>query len=57
MPLFRIVPPLQDRRLQAVFEDFVMEQVQKGRSVIGLYPPTDEAARADFAAWRKATGR
>ncbi|WP_316149666.1 ribonuclease activity regulator RraA [Cupriavidus sp. BIC8F] len=39
------------------FEDFVTEEVNKGRSIIGLYPPTTEQARADFAAWRKATGR
>ena len=39
------------------FEDFVTEEVRKGRSILGLYPPTDEAARADFAAWRKANKR
>jgi regulator of RNase E activity RraA len=40
-----------------VFEDFVTEEVRKGRSILGLYPPTDEASRADFIAWRKVTGR
>ena len=40
-----------------VFEDFVTEQVLKGRSILGLYPPTDEQAKADFAAWRQASGR
>jgi regulator of RNase E activity RraA len=39
------------------FEDFVTEEVLKGRSILGLYPPTDEQAQRDFAAWRKATGR
>ena len=39
------------------FEDFVIEQVRGGRSILGLYPPTDPQAQADFAAWRKATGR
>lgn len=39
------------------FEDFVTEEVRKGRSILGLYPPTDEAARNDFAAWRKANKR
>lgn len=39
------------------FEDFVTEEVRKGRSILGLYPPTDEAARNDFAAWRKANNR
>jgi regulator of RNase E activity RraA len=39
------------------FEDFVTEEVGKGRSIIGLYPPTNEQARDDFAAWRKVNGR
>jgi regulator of RNase E activity RraA len=39
------------------FEDFVMEKVHEGRSTFGLYPPTDEKSKTDFAAWRKAKGR
>jgi regulator of RNase E activity RraA len=39
------------------FEDFVAEEVMKGRSILGLYPATDEQTRVDFAAWRKARGR
>ncbi|SDC63227.1 Regulator of RNase E activity RraA [Cupriavidus sp. YR651] len=39
------------------FEDFVTEEVRNGRSIIGLYPPTTEQAREDFAAWRRARGR
>lgn len=35
------------------FEDFVTQQVLAGRSIIGLYPPTDPQTRADFAAWRR----
>jgi regulator of RNase E activity RraA len=34
------------------FEDFVTEQVLKGRSILGLYPATDEAVLKDFASWR-----
>ena len=40
-----------------VFEDFVTEQVLQGRSILGLYPATDEQTRTDYAAWRKAKGR
>lgn len=40
-----------------VFEDFVQEQVLAGRSILGLYPPTDEQTKVDFAAWRQARGR
>jgi len=36
------------------FEDSVGEEVMKGRSIHGLYPPTDEKTKTDFAAWRKA---
>ena len=39
------------------FEDFVQEKVMEGRSILGLYPPTEEQSRSDFAAWRKAKGR
>src|SRR3954465_15136597 len=34
------------------FEDFVTEEVMKGRSIVGLYPATDEQTTQDFAAWR-----
>ena len=39
------------------FEDFVTEEVRKGRSILGLYPGTDERVAAEFAAWRKANKR
>src|SRR6267154_941186 len=39
------------------FEDFVTEEVRKGRGIFGLYPATDEQTLTDFAAWRKATAR
>jgi len=39
------------------FEDFVAEQVLAGRSILGLYPATEEKTRVDFANWRKAKGR
>jgi hypothetical protein len=40
-----------------VFEDFVTDEVLKGRSILGLYPATDPQTEHDFAAWRKAKGR
>ncbi len=39
------------------FEDFVTEEVMKGRSILGLYPATDPKSQEDFATWRKAKGR
>lgn len=40
-----------------VFEDYVQEKVLGGRSVLGLYPPTDADVAGDFAAWRQLKGR
>lgn len=39
------------------FEDFVTEKVNEGRSILGLYPPTDESVHEEFAVWRKTRGR
>ena len=40
-----------------VYEDFALEQVQAGETIIGLYPATKEENLEKFAAWRKKTGR
>ena len=39
------------------FEDFVLEKVLEGRSIVGLYPPTDEQTHLDFESWRHAGPR
>jgi regulator of RNase E activity RraA len=39
------------------FEDFVTEEVLKDRSILGLYPATEEQTRKDFEVWRKANKR
>ncbi len=39
------------------FEDFVQERVLAGQSILGLYPPTDEANKTAFESWRKTRGR
>ena len=39
------------------YEDFVVEQVKAGQTIIGLYPPTDETNLEKFAAWRKQHNR
>lgn len=39
------------------FEDFVLEEVQAGSPIIGLYPCTQEANQKKFEAWREKTGR
>ncbi|KQX38865.1 hypothetical protein ASD04_09470 [Devosia sp. Root436] len=40
-----------------VFEDFVTEEVRNGKTIIGLYPPTNPETHINFAAWRTKTGR
>ena len=39
------------------YEDFVVEQVKNGASIIGLYPGTKDEHRVAFEAWRAKTGR
>ncbi|MCG2462397.1 ribonuclease activity regulator RraA [Flavobacteriaceae bacterium F89] len=50
----KIADEVADECIQmAVFEEFVMEKVQQGKSVIGLYPLTDEKIGLEFENWRK----
>ncbi|MGR3632021.1 MAG: ribonuclease activity regulator RraA [Limimaricola soesokkakensis] len=39
------------------YEDFVVERVKDGESIIGLYPCTKDEHRAAFEAWREKNGR
>ena len=39
------------------YEDFVLDRVKEGETIIGLYPCTKDERRAAFAVWRKANGR
>lgn len=39
------------------YEDFVIEEVRGGRSIVGLYPATEEKSMEDFARWRAERGR
>lgn len=36
-----------------LFEEFVLEKVNRGQSIIGLYPPTDPKTLEDFEVWKK----
>jgi len=40
-----------------VFEDFVLERVQAGASIVGLYPATYQETKDAFAAWRREKAR
>lgn len=39
------------------YEDFVVEQVKAGATIIGLYPPTKDEHQIAFKAWREKNGR
>jgi regulator of RNase E activity RraA len=53
-----IVDEIADETVEmTAFEDFVTEEVRGGRTIIGLYPATQEQTRTDFAAWRKKNNR
>lgn len=39
-----------------MFEDFVIEKVQEGKSIIGLYPPTNPETKVAFEAWKSVNG-
>jgi regulator of RNase E activity RraA len=45
----------QEAVQMTAFEDFVTEMVQtQGRSILGLYPPTEQKSKDDYEAWLKA---
>jgi regulator of RNase E activity RraA len=55
---FEMVDEIAEEAVEmTVYEDFVMEEIRKGRSIQGLYPATEEKSRIDFAIWRKRYGR
>ena len=41
----------------AAYEDFVVERVKAGETIIGLYPRTNDEHLARFEAWRREKGR
>jgi len=44
---------IADESLQmTLFEEFVVEKVNEGRSIVGLYPPTDPETLKDFESWK-----
>ena len=47
----------QEALEMTAYEDFVLESVREGRSILGLYPPTDAENLARFAQWRREKGR
>ena len=56
--LCRHLDDLADEAVEmTAFEEFVTEEVLKGRSIVGLYPPTLQQSKDDFVVWRKVKNR
>ena len=50
----KIADEVADQCLQmTLYEEFVMEKVQNGQKIIGLYPLTDEKNRLEFEDWKR----
>ena len=47
----------EEATTMTVYEDFVIEMVAKGQSIVGLYPMTDPKFKTLFESWRKKNGR
>jgi len=47
----------QETTAMTVYEDFVIDMVAQGHSIVGLYPMTDKRNEALFAQWRARKGR
>ena len=47
----------QEATEMTTYEDFALEQVKNGATIIGLYPATKEENLGKFAEWRKANNR
>ena len=52
IPLNLIDEVVNECEKMTLFEDFVLEQVNKGQSIIGLYPPTNKQTLIDFEDWK-----
>ncbi len=47
----------EEAREMTAYEDFVLERVQAGASIVGLYPGTKEENQIAFKKWREENGR
>lgn len=52
IPSHLVKEAIQECTKMTLFENFVLEEVQHGRTIIGLYPPTDKKITAEFEQWK-----
>jgi regulator of RNase E activity RraA len=53
IPRHLVTEVAQEAEEMTVFEDYVLERVQKGDTIFGLYPPTDPETMDRFKVWRQ----
>ncbi len=53
IPYHLVDEVIEESTKMTLFEEFVLEQVQKGKTIVGLYPLTDDAIKSDFDIWKK----
>ena len=52
IPLEMVADIAEEAERMTEFENFVIERVKQGHSILGLYPATDPKYQADFEAWK-----
>lgn len=52
IPSHLVEEAIEECTKMTLFENFVLEEVQNGRTIIGLYPLTNEKIRAEFEQWK-----
>jgi regulator of RNase E activity RraA len=57
IPVHLVTEVAEEAAEMTVFEDFVLEEVQNGASIFGLYPPTDPETMSRYNAWRQRNNR
>lgn len=53
IPFELVEEVVQECYTMTLYEQFVINQVQKGKTIIGLYPLTDEKRKLEFEQWQK----
>lgn len=43
----------EEATIMTIFETFVAEKIHEGRSIVGLYPPTNPQTLVDFEQWKR----
>jgi regulator of RNase E activity RraA len=53
VPAHLVVEIVEEAIAMTLYEDFVLERISEGQSIIGLYPPTDPETENNFIKWKE----